>query len=120
MRKTKKSISVFLVLVMGICMLTGCKKDLSGSQYVGTYQLVGLNGQELTQEQQEAAAASLVLNSDGTVTLTVGEQSDTGKWEENDNGVTISNEDGGSPVEFTMSDGKLTGAYSGMEMVFQK
>ena len=119
----KKIVSVLLV-VMSICMLAGCSGGLSDSQYVGTYQMVGakMNGVELTKEEldQTGAKATIVLNGDASVTMTVNEQTTTGTWKESDNGVTISYEDGSDPAEFTMKDGMLTGTANGMEMSFQK
>ncbi|MBQ3579071.1 MAG: hypothetical protein II974_10470 [Firmicutes bacterium] len=110
-----------VMLAMVCLMAAGCgKAKYAGSEYLGKWKATkaAYSGIELGVEDILGGEFSLNLKDDGTCTVKVVDEEETGNWEETDKGVKLT--DKKEELEFTKEDDALTVDYSGMTMYFEK
>lgn len=115
--RMKKLVPFTLLAVTTVLLFTACGK--SNSKYVGTWEAVKYEayGMELTPD--EIGESTMEFKSGGTVKLEFMGDAGSGKWEETDDGVKISDSD----VEYELvadDDGYLELEESGVTMYFEK
>ena len=104
----KKNVAKLLVvcLIMTMVMaLASCGGSKEQSPYVGTWNAVSISYSGIDMEPSEVGLEfQLVVNEDGTLAATTnGENDGNGKWEESDDGISIT--DGtGSEMSATLND----------------
>lgn len=114
------AVAVACVLLVG-CGGNGNTTDLSESKYVGTWsgQKATFQDTEVTVEEVLHGPFDMVLNADGTATVTMGEEeSMTATWSETGSGIKIKGDD--INLEFKDKDGVLETSVIGMHFYLEK
>lgn len=115
----KKVVSLLLALVLVFALCACGKKE---DPKVGVYKAIemssdGMDLLALMQGMGQEFNAYLVLNSDGTGSLDLGDEDKTElKWDDK----TLSSADGSDPINYTFDNGKITFEEDGTKMVFEK
>ncbi|MDO4468189.1 MAG: hypothetical protein Q4C49_14500 [Bacillota bacterium] len=111
----KKLLSLFCAFSM--FFLVACGKDLSNSNYCGTWvgTTVVYGDYELSVESIYGKF-ELNLDGKGKATITTSEEEKSGKWDETETGVSLDNGD----VILTEKDGNLVLEEDGMQIIFVK
>ena len=113
----KKKISILLAIMMvSVFAFTACG-DEEESRFLGTWNAVycEVNGQEASVEEI-LGTFSMELRDDMTATVTVGEESEDGEWEELEDGVLLDGE-----KEFLENeDGEIVLEQDGVVIFFEK
>ena len=118
------------ILILGIFLLCACGGPVGGgekeevSKYAGKWEAETATASGVEMDIANIFSEfTLVLNTDGSAEIVVGEQTAGGEWAETETGVVITNtglsdnleEDS---LEMTDQDGELVLHYSGMEVTF--
>lgn len=115
-----KKLLVCLLIVSMCAGLAGCgakeNKDVSNSQYVGTWHAVKITaaGKEVTADEVFGGEFLLELKSDGTYVMSSGEEVQEGKWTETDQGPKVYNSENKGAVY------KVEGSTMVVDLVFAK
>lgn len=102
----KKSASLLLALLLALTLCIGASSEETAP--AGTWALTGMTigGMSIAADTL-GASLTLVLNEDGSCTLTADGQSETGSWAATETGVIITDA-AGIANELTLQDGALT------------
>lgn len=125
----KKLGSILCALVLAFCcvLLVGCgakgnasPKDMTGNAYVGTWKAVHAEafGQEMPVDEAMGGELILVLNADGTASLTGADSVSEGTWTESNGTVKTSGSD--FNLELKDKDGLLETSVIGVHIQFEK
>ena len=89
------------------------------SDITGTYKLSGaeMDGEALPMEG--APEMGIILDADGTVTLTSDGEAETGTWTQEGNELILTSDEG-EVMTMTLEDGNLVMEESGVKMIFSK
>ena len=122
MRKIKKILALCVMLVLAMGILAACggsSADLSGSPYCGSWAgtKAEYSGFEFTMEEM-GMECSLSLEANGKATFDFDGDSESGKWEETENGILL--KDSSDEMELIAEDGSLTLEMEGMKLYFEK
>ena len=121
MKKVKKILALCLMLVLAMSIFAACgsSTDLSGSPYCGSWAgtKAEYGGLELTMEEM-GMTCSLSLEANGKAAVDFDGDSETGKWEETENGILL--KDSSDEMELIAEDGSLTLEMEGMKLYFEK
>lgn len=84
-------LSVFLCVILVGCSSEKENKDVSNSQYVGTWKVVKIEamGKEATAEEVFGGDYIMELKNDGTYTIQSGPNTDEGTWTETASGPKV-------------------------------
>ena len=120
MRRTRKILAIFALLVLFAGILAGCGgKDMSGSAYTGKWKAVRAeySGFEFTMEEMQMEL-TLDLGADGKATADFNGDSEKGIWDETETGVIL--KDSKDQLEITDEDGLLTYVLEDVKFYFEK
>lgn len=112
-----------LSLLLALAMLLGCVAFAEGVDYTGTWVLTGAEASGMQMGPATLAmvgldSVTLVLNADGTMTMTMMGMEEAGTWKVVENGISV---DGGTDVQiFTYQDEVLTAASEDETMMFTR
>ena len=112
----KKLISLILVMLL-ICMAipTMAEEDVTGDWYLKTMKM----GDQEYDAASIGYAITMTLNADGTMSMAMpGQEPVAGTWVLEGDKITVTADD--SPAEGTVSEGTITLAQEGMEMIFTR
>ena len=120
MKKTVSKLLVALLLMTTLFALVSCGG--SKSEYVGTWNAVEIEAYGVTMTPEDAGMEFTVeIKSDGTLTATTnGEDDGAGKWEETENGITITDDTGEALDASLNDDGQLVLNLYGVEIKMEK
>lgn len=118
---TKKIVVSLVVMACMSFLLLGCSKK--ESKFVGnwTIESMGVEGQMLNVADlggDESLAASITVNKDGTLSMSMADESNDGTWEDKGGKVTMTID--GDTVDVTLEDDKATISIDGATLVFKK
>ena len=137
MKKTVKLIAALCLMAALVLTLAACGDSLEGTWkctnckdlMLGYAASLGIDRAQAEADLKAASIDDMIFNitlkKDNTCTMEVrlpGEeyQSTTANWTSDDKTVTISSDDGGTPLVFTRDGSKLTVDVQGMKLVFEK
>lgn len=113
-------IAAIVILCLSAAVLAGCGgKSRKGSKYLGKWNAVTaeLSGVEL-QVADLMGEFSIELKEDGVCEVHLDGESESGTWEESENGVTI--RDSTDTLTVNEKDGNLYIEYEGVSFRFEK
>lgn len=118
---TKKIVVSLVVMACMSFLLLGCSKK--ESKFVGNWTLesMGVEGQMLNVADlggDESLTASITVNKDGTLSMSMADESNDGTWEDKDGKITMTID--GDKVDVTLEDDKATISIEGSTLVFKK
>ncbi|MBR5239232.1 MAG: hypothetical protein IKW04_01485 [Clostridia bacterium] len=95
--------------------------DEVSADITGTYKLSGaeMDGVVMSAEEMGAPEMGIILDADGTVTLTSEGESETGTWALEGNELILTSDEG-DVMTMTLEDGNLVMEESGIKMIFSK
>lgn len=118
---TKKIVVSLVVMACMSFLLLGCSKK--ESKFVGNWTVESMSmGDQVINAADlggdESLAASITVNKDGTLSMSMDNESNDGTWEEKDGKVTMTID--GDTVDVTLEDGKANISMEGVTLVFKK
>lgn len=116
----KKMMAVICCTAMLALCLMGCgnKVDLSGSSYLGNWTATTCEYEGFEMNVSDVVGEfSITLNADGSFGAVVGEEEQSGTWEEVENGIKL---DGDEEMVFQDNGGNLDLEYDDVLMHFEK
>lgn len=125
MKRMKKTLVVVLCMALTLMTFAACGgKDMSSSKFCGTWaaKSVSMSGFEMDASEVYENGFTIDFGKDGTCTVTLDGDSETGKWEETSDG-TGAVIDGMDEFKISIDPDNsdiLVMDYSGMLMNFEK
>lgn len=118
MKSIGKKLAVLTLAVIFVFTFASCGGDkYADSPCVGTWKATTAeySGIELSVESVLGGEMVFALDTDGSCKLTIGDDSESGKWEETEKGFKVEDE-----FEFAVDGDTATMDYEGMTMHFEK
>lgn len=112
----KKTIALMASLAMVILSIAGCgKSKYADSEYVGTWTAKSAEaaGVEISMDTL-FDSLSITLDKSGEATLDINGETNTGNWEETDQGFSLDGE-----LEFVVDGSAATVDYEGVTILFE-
>ena len=122
MKKMKKVLTLVMCVITVLAIAAGCgsSSKYADSKYTGEWKATTgeYMGIEIAMSDVFDTDVILTLDASGEASFTADGETQTGTWEETDDGVVL---DGYDEIEVTSSeDGQLTIDYSGVTINFEK
>lgn len=118
MKKSKKVLSMLLVMVLALTMLVGCSNKISKNDpIIGTWAISSMVGMDKAQLEELGLTFTMTFNEDGTVVADFNGEENSSSWEKDGDQYIV---DGDAESKVSIIDGKLTVLLEGEEIQFDK